>query len=152
MPSGGSPAPASAPTPRVLLDTSAYSRFRAGDSRVHDLVSAADVVIVPIIVLGELYGAFEVGSRTRENLLVLTEFLREPFVTVAPVSAAVARRYGRIYAALRKAGTPIPVNDMWIAASAIDQGACLLTFDQDFERVPGLDRIVLDGTERGTED
>jgi tRNA(fMet)-specific endonuclease VapC len=150
MTSGGSAA--AAPTPRVLLDTSAYSRFRAGDSRVHDLVAAAEVVIVPTVVLGELYGAFEVGSRTRENLLVLTEFLREPFVTVAPVSAAVARRYGRIYAALRKAGTPIPVKDMWIAASAFDQGACLLTFDEDFERVPGLDRIVLDGTELDSED
>jgi tRNA(fMet)-specific endonuclease VapC len=136
----------------VLLDTSAYSRFRAGDSRVHDLVAAAEVVIVPTTVLGELYGAFELGSRARENRLVLAEFLGEPFVTVAPVSATVARQYGRIYASLRRAGTPIPVNDMWIAASAIDQGACLLTFDDDFERVAGLDRIVLAGIEPGAED
>ena len=134
--------------PRLVLDTSAYSRFRSGDSRVHDLIAEADVIIIPTTVLGELYGAFEVGSRARANHVDLRDFLDEPFVTVAPVTEAVARQYGRVYAALRTAGTPIPVNDMWIAASAIDQGSCLLTFDTDFERVGGLDRIVLDGLSR----
>jgi len=138
--------------PRLALDTSAYSRFRAGDQRVHDLIARADVVVVPATVLGELHGAFEMGSRTRENRVTLSEFLNEAFVRVAPVSATVARQYGRVYAALRRAGTPIPVNDMWIAATSIDQGACLLTFDQDFERVDGLDRIVLEGIEPGTEE
>ncbi len=134
-----------------MLDTSAYSRFRAGDSRVHDLIADADVVMVPVPVLGELYGAFEAGSRARENRVALADFLDEPFVTISQVSEAVARQYGRIYGALRKAGTPVPANDMWIAACAIDQGACLLTFDTDFTRVPGLDRIVLEGVEPGTE-
>jgi tRNA(fMet)-specific endonuclease VapC len=135
-----------------MLDTSAYSRFRAGDSRVHDFIADADVVLVPAPVLGELYGGFEVSGRARENRVALADFLDEPFVTISLVSDTVARQYGRIYGALRKAGSPVPVNDMWIAACAIDQGACLLTFDTDFERVPGLDRIVLDGVEPGTED
>jgi tRNA(fMet)-specific endonuclease VapC len=135
-----------------VLDTSAYSRLRAGDRRVHDLVADAEIVLVPVIVLGELHGAFELGSRGRENRVALSEFLAEPFVAVVPASAAVARHYGRVYAALRRAGTPVPVNDMWIAASAIDQGGCLVTFDQDFERIAGLDRIVLQGLEPGTED
>jgi tRNA(fMet)-specific endonuclease VapC len=138
--------------PRLMLDTSAYSRFRAGDSRVHGLIADADVVMVPVPVLGELYGAFEAGGRARENRVALADFLDEPFVTISQVSETVARQYGRIYGALRKAGTPVPVNDMWIAACAIDQGACLLTFDIDFTRVPGLDRIVLEGIEPGTED
>lgn len=138
--------------PRLALDTSAYSRFRAGDQRVHDLIARADAVLVPATVLGELYGAFEMGARSRENRLALAEFLDEAFVRVAPVSATVARHYGRVYAALRRAGTPVPANDMWIAATAIDQGACLLTFDHDFERIDGLDRIVFDGIEPGTED
>jgi tRNA(fMet)-specific endonuclease VapC len=135
-----------------MLDTSAYSRFRSGDSRVHDLIADADVVIVPAPVLGELYGAFEAGGRARDNRVALADFLDEPFVSTSDVSETVARQYGRVYGALRKAGTPVPVNDMWIAACAIDQGACLLTFDAAFERVPGLDRIVLDGIEPGTED
>lgn len=138
--------------PRLTLDTSAYSRLRAGDSRVLDLVAAAEAVLVPAIVLGELYGAFELGSRARENRVALGEFLAEPFVTVVAASAAVARQYGRVYAALRRAGTPIPVNDIWIAASALDQGACLLTFDRDFEYVAGLDRIVLEGIEPGADE
>ncbi len=137
---------------RLVLDTSAYSRLRAGDARVHDLIAAAEAVLIPATVLGELHGAFEVGTRARENRQTLADLLAEPFVTVVPTSAAVARQYGRIYARLRRAGTPIPVNDMWIAAATIDGGACLLTFDRDFERVEGLDRIVLDGIEPGTED
>lgn len=137
---------------RLALDTSAYSRLRAGDERVHALIAAAEVVLVPATVLGELWGAFELGSRTRENRVTLAEFLNEPFVSVVAVSANVARQYGRVYAGLRRAGTPIPVNDMWIAASTIDQGACLLTFDRDFSRVAGLDHILLEGIEPGTDD
>jgi predicted nucleic acid-binding protein len=138
--------------PRLVLDTSAYSRFRAGDTRVHDLVAAADVVLVPAIVLGELYGAFELGSRGRANRVSLEEFLEEPFVVIVPATAEVARQYGRVFAALRRAGTPIPVNDIWIAATAIDQGACVLTFDTGFRQVAHLDCIVLEGIEPGTED
>lgn len=137
---------------RLVLDTSAYSRFRAGDSRVHDFLAAAEVVLMPATVLGELHGAFEFGSRAKENRVTLAEFLAEPFVKVVPVTADVARQYGRVYASLRKAGQPIPANDMWIAAAAIDQGACLLTFDRDFEHVHGLDRVVLEGVEPDTED
>jgi tRNA(fMet)-specific endonuclease VapC len=129
--------------PRVVLDTSAYSHFRAGAPRVLDAITAAELVIMPATVLGELYGAFEIGSRVRENHVALAEFLREPFVTVHPTSPSVARQYGRIYAALRRAGTPIPVNDMWIAAAAVDSGGCLITFDEDFARVKGLDCQVL---------
>lgn len=137
---------------RLVLDTSAYSRFRAGDSRVHDFLAAAEVVLMPATVLGELHGAFEFGSRAKENRVTLAEFLAEPFVKIVPVTADVARQYGRVYASLRKAGQPIPANDMWIAAAAIDQGACLLTFDRDFEHVHGLDRVVLEGVEPDTED
>ena len=129
---------------RLVLDATAYSRFRAGDALVHDFIAAAEVVFVPATVLGELHAAFELGSRTRENQVTLAEFLAEPFVVVLPVSATVAQRYGRIFAALRRAGTPLPANDIWIAAGTIDQGATLLTFDQRFEQVPGLDRIVLE--------
>jgi tRNA(fMet)-specific endonuclease VapC len=138
--------------PRLVLDTSAYSHLRAGDSRVREFIASAEIVVMPATVLGELYGAFELGTRGRENRVVLAEFLAESFVIVAPASATVARHNGRRYAALRRAGTPIPVNDMWIAATAADQGGCLLTFDRDFEQVAGLDRILLEGVEPGTEE
>jgi len=81
-----------------------------------------------------------------------TFVLAEPFVTVIPTSRSVARHYGRIYAALRRAGTPIPVNAMWIAAATVDTGACLLTFDGDFTRVHGLDCTVLEKAPPGSTD
>lgn len=137
---------------KLVLDTSAYSRFRAGDTRVRDLIAEAEQVFVPAPVLGELHGGFEMGSRALENRVALSEFLSEPFVRTIPVSEDVARHYGRVYAGLRRAGTPIPTNDIWIAACALDQGACLLTFDHDFNSVAGLDRLVLDGVEPGTDD
>jgi tRNA(fMet)-specific endonuclease VapC len=137
---------------RLVLDTSAYSRFRAGDTRVRDLIAEAESVMLPAPVLGELHGAFNLGSRGRENRVALSEFLAEPFVRIVAVDETVARQYGRIYAGLRRAGTPIPANDMWIAACAIDQGACLLTFDHDFDHIAALDRVVLDGVELGTDE
>jgi len=128
---------------RLVFDSSAYSHFRAGHSGVLDCLAKAAVVVVPTIVLGELDAAFDAGLRAKENRTRLAELLDEPFVTVAPVTAAVARHYGRIVGELRRAGTPIPTNDVWIAATTADCGGTVLTFDRHFERVAGLQRIVL---------
>jgi tRNA(fMet)-specific endonuclease VapC len=131
------------PAPRLVLDTTAYSHLRRGHSKVLDLIAQADAIIVPVTVLGELEGAFGAGSRATENRRVLASFLSEPTVTTVPTTASVARRYGRIYLQLRHAGRPIPTNDMWIAAAAVDTGGCLLTFDGHFDHVKGLDAIIL---------
>ena len=128
---------------RLVLDTSAYSHLRAGHERVLDLVTAAEIVFLPTIVLGELEAGFALGGRERANRTLLSEFLTEPFVSVLPVTLTVAHHYGRIFASLRRAGTPIPVNDIWIAATALDCGGHLLSFDGDFKRVPFLECTVL---------
>jgi len=127
----------------IVLDTSAYSWLRAGHEDVLDIVAKADVVWVPTVVLGELESGFELGKRARANRVVLEDFLSEPFVDLLPVTRAVARHYGRIFAALRHKGTPIPINDVWIAATALERGGCLLTFDQHFERIESLDQKTL---------
>jgi tRNA(fMet)-specific endonuclease VapC len=101
------------------------------------------MVALPTIVLGELEAAFTLGRRERENRSMLAEFLAESFVSVLPVTAAVARRYGRLFAELRRAGTPIAINDVWIAATALDCGGHLLTFDGDFGRIAALDCTIL---------
>jgi predicted nucleic acid-binding protein len=75
---------------------------------------------------------------------VLGKFFEEPFVSVLPITHSVARHYGRIFAQLRRAGTPIPINDIWIAASAMDCGGHLLTFDQDYGHVESLDCTILE--------
>lgn len=137
---------AEAPIRRLVLDTSAYSWMRSGHGRVLDLVASAELVTLPVPVLGELEAGFELGSRARENRVTLAEFLAEPFVAVRAATPDVARRYGEVFAQLRLAGTPIPVNDIWIAATTLDCGGHLLTFDGHFEAVPALTVTVLNAT------
>ncbi len=129
---------------RLILDTSAYSHFRRGHNLVLDFVAGAGIVFLPTTVLGELEAGFELGSRAKDNRLLLGEFLDEPFVSSLPVTAAVARRYGQVFAELRRNGTPIPVNDIWIAASSLDCGGHLLTFDHDYKNVASLDCTILE--------
>jgi tRNA(fMet)-specific endonuclease VapC len=128
---------------RLVLDTSAYSYFRAGHPRVLDFITEAEIVFLPTIVLGELEAGFQLGRRERENRILLAELLAEPFVSVLPVTPSVARHYGRLFADLRKAGTPIPINDVWIAAATLDCGGHLLTFDDHFDKTSSVDRTVI---------
>src|SRR5258708_14942387 len=125
---------------RLLLDPSAYSRFRAGDERVLDFIAAAEVVGLSTIVLGELEAAFSLGRRERENRTMLAEFLAEGFVSILPVTPDVARRYGRLFADLRRAGTPIPINDVWIAATTLDCGGPLPTLSRPLRAGRAPDR------------
>lgn len=128
---------------RLVLDTSAYSHLRRKDVRLLDLLTAATSILLPIVVLGELYGAFAHGGRRRQNVSSLDEFLAEPFVSILPLTQDVARRYGDLFAELRRTGTPISTNDLWIAAATLDCGGHLVTFDRDFDRIPHLPRTVL---------
>lgn len=93
--------------------------------------------------LGELEAGFRLGNRHRENRRSLGAFLDEPFVEIIPTDAEVAVRYGEIFARLRDAGTPIPVNEIWIAAAVFASGATLLTFDTGFDCVLGLSHTCL---------
>ncbi len=106
-------------------------------------VAAAHTVILTTTVLGELEAAFRHGQRGRENRRSLSDFLEAAPVVVHEVTTSVARRYGEVFARLRSAGTPIPVNDIWIAAATIDCGGDLLTFDRHFEKVESLSCTVL---------
>ena len=107
------------------------------------IVSQAALVYLPITVLGELEAGFRLGSRYAENMRQLDELLAEPFVESLDVTRRVAIRYGEVFAKLRAAGTPIPVNDIWIAATTMSAGAHLLTFDSDFARVEGFTHTLL---------
>ena len=93
---------------------------------------------VPTVVLGELFAGFRLGSRYGENCLELEEFLELPGVRIAPPDRDVAERYGLLVAELRQQGKPIPTNDVWIAATALEAGARLLSCDTHFHHVPGL--------------
>ncbi len=129
---------------RIVLDSSAYSHFRGGHERVLHAMARAERVLIPATVLGELEAAFLSGTRAGDNRRALDDFFDEPFVDLLPTTSAVARHYGRVFSTLRRNGTPLPVNDIWIAAAALDCGGTLLTFDRDFDRIAGLDHITLD--------
>jgi tRNA(fMet)-specific endonuclease VapC len=123
---------------RIALDTSAYSQLRRGEPQTIDAVSEAEVVYIAATVLGELEAGFRAGSRYIDNKRALEEFVSEPYCEITEIDADVARRYGEVFAALKRAGTPIPVNDIWIAAATLDVGAHLITFDADFSKVQDL--------------
>lgn len=129
--------------PRVVLDTSAYSRFQSRQAGIIEALSAAKTILIPVVTLGELEAGFELGRRPAANRRALYDFLGDPAVNILELTVATVSFYARIFARLRNSGTPIPTNDMWIAAAAMECGGRLLTFDSDFERVPGLEYTLL---------
>src|SRR5437879_2132415 len=111
---------------RLMLDTSAYSMLRRGHAPIQAAAQLADKLYVSPIVLGELEAGFRRGRRSQENERLLRRFLASPRVEVAPVAEETVHCYAHIFDYLRRAGTPIPVNDLWIAASAMEHGLAVL--------------------------
>lgn len=123
---------------RVCLDTNAYSRMMKGHAPLTELLESAEEVLVPATVLGELHAGFEMGSRRDVNRRQLAEFLGLPGVETLAITPDMAERYGILVGQLARQGTPIPTNDIWIAAAALETGARLVTADPHFEHIPGL--------------
>ena len=128
---------------RLCLDTSAYSHFKRGDRQVVELIDSADWIGVPGVVIGELAAGFRQGSREEQNFRELDEFLAWPMVQELVVDWEAGRTFGEIVAGLRKAGTPMPANDIWIAATCANAGATLLTYDGHFGGIGRVGSIVL---------
>ena len=120
---------------RLLLDTSAYSAFMRGEKSVVEAVQSADEIGLTPIVLGELKAGFMRGTRQKENEAFLGRFLESPRVSIFTVDEGTSERYAVILNGLRKAGTPVPTNDLWIAASAMQHGLKVLTTDAHFGRI-----------------
>lgn len=125
------------------LDTSAYSNFRRGNEEVAALLDQAERVGVPAVALGELRTGFLLGSRRQRNETELSAFLAHPVVEVLSVDSETSRHYAEIVAELRKAGTPLPTNDIWIAAAAARNGSTILTCDDHFERIGRVGSVVV---------
>jgi tRNA(fMet)-specific endonuclease VapC len=123
---------------RLLLDTNAYVRFLAGDEGVLKALGRADKIFLSVFVLGELFAGFRAGGRERENRLILENFLAKPGVTVLGATQETAEYFGLIKAALKNAGRPIPINDVWIAAQTLETASVFVTYDTHFAAVPGL--------------
>lgn len=120
---------------RLLLDTSVYSAFKRGRPEAVQAVRQAESLYLTSVVLGELKAGFRAGRHRRRNEVELRLFLASPRVHTIPVDEETAERYAAIWDSLRAAGTPIPTNDVWIAASAMQHGLAVLTTDRHFQRI-----------------
>jgi predicted nucleic acid-binding protein len=120
------------------LDTCAYSRLMLGHPPLQTCLEEADVLLLPAIVLGELHAGFGAGARSRENEARLQAFTESPSVRIQDVTWDIARRYALLVNHLRRSGTPIPTNDIWIAASAMQYGLTVVTTDAHFLKIPQI--------------
>lgn len=123
---------------KACLDTNTYVAFKRNDRDIVEFLECVDSIFVPAIVLGELYAGFYQGSRAKENMEELVKFLNVPGVSVLNVNTDIADRYGQLVRLLREQGTPIPTNDVWIAATAFEMGTRLVTYDKHFKNIPDL--------------
>jgi len=122
----------------VLIDTNVYAAFKRGWPEAMTVLDDAPRIGMSTVVIGELLGGFALGSQEERNRQELAQFLDVPGVVVLPVDMQTAEHYARVYLALRQAGRPIPTNDMWIAATAIQHGFGLSSYDRHFEFVGDL--------------
>ncbi len=123
---------------RVAIDTNRYRDFCEGDAPTLEVLQVADQVFMPLPVLAELRAGFACGTRASQNERWLSIFLDRPRVDILMPDEQTTFHYGRLYAQLRRQGTPIPTNDLWIAALAVQHRVTLCTRDDHFKNLPQL--------------
>lgn len=126
---------------RLAVDTDRYTDLCRGDEAVVEVVELAEEVWLPFIVLGELRAGFAVGSQGPRNEAVLRRFLLKPAVKVLYADEQTTHHYANVYRQLRKQRTPIPTNDMWIAALCLQHSLTLCARDAHFDVLPQLTRV-----------
>jgi len=125
---------------KISLDTNTYSGFMRGEPTLVQIVRSASIIVMPLIVIAELRAGFAAGNRRTANALNLQRFLSTPRVTVLSPDEATTYVYADLFAFLRRQGTPIPANDLWIAALVLQHNLKLCTSDAHFTRIPHLPR------------
>jgi len=123
---------------RVLIDTNIYIEFLRGDENINNILSSADLIAFSVISIGEILAGFKIWSDEKKYLNELEQFLYSPRLVIYDIDSETSEFYAKIYNELRTTGTPIPTNDMWIAALALQHGIKLLTNDKHFTKVAGL--------------
>ena len=127
---------------RVLIDTNIYSELLRGNRSVANLLKKPDIVAFSVISIAELLSGFKNGGREKENLEELDQFIYSPRVVIYDIDSETSEFYAKIYDELKRSGDPIPTNDLWIAALALQHGTKLFTMDKHFRKVRGLFLIM----------
>lgn len=126
---------------RFAIDTNTYEAFMKNEKNAVQLFRTADEIWVPIPVIGELRYGFVNGTLGKQNEALLLKFLDSPRVDVLECNEQTTHFYAQLRLQLKRQGTPIPTNDLWIASLALQHGLSLFTFDKDFQCIPQLPRI-----------
>lgn len=123
---------------RIIIDTNFYVAFKRKDPAAVELMQRAENIAVNAIILGELLAGFRCGSREEQNRRELDQFLDSPRVALLAVDDETSEFYAQIFHELRQKGRPIPSNDLWLAASALQHGLAVATHDDHFTHISGL--------------
>ena len=122
----------------IFIDTNFYVALALGKSEAKEIIHRTERVLICPVVTGELLFGFKNGSKESENLRLLDEFLQSPSVEFVPLTYKTSEFFALITHQLKKAGTPLPTNDIWIAASAMEHATALATYDCHFQSIPNL--------------
>ena len=126
---------------RVALDTNRYVDLCKGVVETVSLLEGAEAIVLPFVTLGELRAGFAHGRRPAENERILRRFLLKDGVRVLFADDQTTHHYASVFRQLRKQGTPIPTNDMWLAALVLQHNLALHARDKHFDQLPQLVRV-----------
>lgn len=126
---------------RLVLDTNTYRLVMEGQHEAVRIIRTCDEVLMPVPVIAELRYGFLNGTKGRQNEAFLTRFLDAPRVEILVCDEDTTRHFATLKVQLKQRGTPIPINDVWIAALVLQHGGVLYTRDTDFDRLPQLPRV-----------
>ncbi len=126
---------------RIALDTNRFSDLGRGDTELEWLLERSEAIFLPFVVVAELRAGFSLGTKGRENERVLERFLAKPEVGILWPTHATTRQYASLFRQLKDQGTPIPTNDLWIAALVTEHGLALCARDRHFDTLPQLERV-----------
>jgi tRNA(fMet)-specific endonuclease VapC len=126
---------------RLALDTNRYVDLCRGEQETVDLLTVADAVFLPFVVVAELRAGFALGRRPAENERVLQRFLLKEGVGVLYADDQTTHHYARAFRQLRTQGTPIPTNDLWVAALVLQHDLALHDRDRHFDHLAQLVRV-----------
>ena len=126
---------------RILIDTNRYRDFCAAIPEVVDKFRSAEEIYISFITLAELRAGFICGTMARKNERVLNTFLNRSRVHLVYANEDTVHHYATIFFQLRRQGTPIPTNDIWIASLATQYSLILFSRDAHFDHLPQISRV-----------
>ena len=123
---------------RVAVDTNRLTDLFQGDAQLAKQMGTCEEVWIPLMALAEIKAGFYGGDRLNRNEALLRSLLARDTVGILFPGRETAEHYARLFVQLKRAGTPVPDNDLWIAALALEHDLTLITRDRHFERIPQL--------------